>query len=282
MLPSNKLSNSFVVVTPNFNMGSYLAETIESVLRNLRSGDEYYIIDGGSSDESVEIIEKYAHRLTGWVSEKDDSYADAISKGFMRGTGQFQCWINSGDLLLDGSIDLARELLDKSNTDMIFGDDFYIDGNSNVLGYSRGACRNLRLTMLYGAWTPLQDACFWRSDLYKRVEGLDKSLRNAADYDLFARFSVAGNVCYVPFAFSAFRKHDGQRSIAYTQSYQREKNDIRLKLVAESNDSALMKFFLRCYFFLAVRWRAYVMHRLWDRKNLHHKPIAKFEAKRYW
>jgi glycosyltransferase involved in cell wall biosynthesis len=203
MLSSNNLSNCFVVVTPNFNMGSYLAETIESVLRNLRPGDEYYIIDGGSSDESVEIIEKYAHKLTGWVSEKDDSYADAIRKGFMRGTGQFQCWINAGDLLLDGSLDLARELLDKSNADMIFGDDFYIDGNSNILGYSRGACRNLRLAMLYGAWTPLQDACFWRSDLYKRVEGLDKSLRNAADYDLFARFSVAGKVCYVPFAFSS-------------------------------------------------------------------------------
>lgn len=282
MLPANKLSNGFVVVTPNFNMGSYLAETIESVLRNIRPGDEYYIIDGGSSDESVEIIKKYAHRLTGWVSEKDDSYADAISKGFMRGTGRYQCWINSGDLLLNDSLDLARKLLDKSNADMIFGDDFYIDCNSNVLAYSRGACRNLRLAMLYGAWTPLQDACFWRSDLYKRVGGLNKSLQNAADYDLFARFAVDGNVCYMPYAFSAFRKHDGQHSIAHTKSYQREKNDIRCKLVAKSDESLLKKIFLRCYFFMAVRWRVYVMQRIWDKSRLHFKPISQLKATRYW
>ena len=273
--------NRFVVVTPNFNMGSYLTETIESVLKNLQPGDEYYIIDGGSTDESVEIIRRYAHRLSGWISEKDDSYADAISKGFARGSGQYQCWINSGDLLLNGSLDLARKLLDKSNAEMIFGDDFYIDNGSKVLGYSSGSCKNLRLAMLYGAWTPLQDACFWRSDLYRRVGGLNKGLRNAADYALFAHFAVQGKVHYEPVAFSAFRKHDGQRSIAYTESYRREKNDIRCKLVDESEESTLKKCLLRCYFFVAVRWRAYVMHRMWDKPNLHHMVVNQFDAGRY-
>lgn len=75
------MCRSFSVVTPNFNMGHLLSETIQSVLENLRPGDEYFIVDGGSTDGSIDIIKQYADRLTGWVSEQDAGYADAISKG---------------------------------------------------------------------------------------------------------------------------------------------------------------------------------------------------------
>lgn len=124
MLPTQ---NTFTVVTPNYNMGSYLAETIESVLANLESGDEYFIIDGGSTDESVEIIRHYENKITGWVSEKDCGYADALAKGFARANAEYQCWVNCGDLLLPGALDEARTRLAEKDSEMIFGDDVYVD-----------------------------------------------------------------------------------------------------------------------------------------------------------
>jgi len=117
----------FCVVTPNFNMGRYLPETIDSVLANLRPGDEYHVIDGGSTDNSLDVLRSYGDRLTGWISEPDRSYADAVAKGFRRSTNELQCWIACGDLMLKGALDNARELIALENADMIFGDDLYVD-----------------------------------------------------------------------------------------------------------------------------------------------------------
>jgi glycosyltransferase involved in cell wall biosynthesis len=194
-------------------MAPYLEDTITSVIANLREGDEYFVVDGGSTDGSVDIIRRYASRLTGWVSEKDTGYADALAKGFMRATGDIQCWINAGDLYLFGAFDAARKLLIE-DLDMIFGDDFYIDEDNRVLSYSHGWVPNLRIAMLYGGWTPLQDACFWRRGLYQKISGIDRSLQYAADYDLFLRMALAGRTSYVPVAFSAFRRHSGQKSVS--------------------------------------------------------------------
>ena len=221
------MNNSFSIITPNYNMGNYLEKTIESVLCNLQKGDEYFVIDGGSTDNSVEVIRKYEKYLSGWVSEPDKGFADAISKGFKKSTNIFQCWINSGDLLLKGSLKKAQVALTEMDADMIFGDDVYIDEQGRVIKHSSGFVHSLRKIMLYGGWTPLQDACYWRKSLYERVGGIDPNIKYAADYDLFLRMSGFGNCRYVPIIFSAFRKHDGQKSIAGSSLYQKERNFIR-------------------------------------------------------
>lgn len=276
------IPGSFCVVTPNFNMSSYLPETIESVLSNLGPNDRYYIIDGGSTDESVNVLAAYVGRLSGCISERDRGYADAVDKGFAMANTEFQCWLACGDLMLAGALDKARSLFTETDADMIFGDDFYIDESSRVLGYSRGVCSDLRAAMIYGDWTPLQDACFWRSDLYKLVGGLDVSLRNAADYDLFARFSVSGVTRYVPIAFSAFRRHDGQCSIANGDAYRAEKERVRRRLVAESKESGIRKVMSRLRHFLAVRWRSRVQHKLWDLPALHGRHVTDLSSAQYW
>ena len=237
-------------------MGEYLAETIESVLVNLRPGDEYFVIDGGSSDSSVDVIRRYADRITGWVSEADRGYADALRKGFERSDADYQCWINSGDLLLSGALAAASERLASTGADMIFGDDLYIDENGRVLQVSNGQVDDLLAMMLYGGWTPLQDACYWRRSLYEKIGGIDPAQRYAADYDLFLRMSLNGNCQYAPAIFSAFRRHVGQTSNVHAKGYQQEREQCRRRELDRFSDGFWRQLSLNAVYWWKAHWRA--------------------------
>ncbi|MGC2457091.1 MAG: glycosyltransferase family 2 protein [Gallionellaceae bacterium] len=255
-----KIANTFTVVTPNYNMGQYLARTIESVIRNLRPGDQYFVIDGGSTDDSVDIIRSHEQHLSGWVSEADQGYADAIAKGFSRAGGEYLCWINCGDLLLDGALDEARKYLAASGADMIFGDDFYIDEQDKVIFRSSGRMHSLKNMMLFGGWTPLQDACFWTRAIYERIGGIDARLKYAADYDFFLRMSLAGRCEYVPMVFSAFRRHEGQKSIQGQQAYKDERQRCRKSALVKRGYSGISGLLLKSFYWLLVRLRSRVLY----------------------
>ena len=250
------MNNNFTIVTPNYNMGSYLAETIESVLANMKPGDEYFIIDGGSSDNSIEVIRRYEKHLTGWVSEEDSCYAEALKKGFALGSNDYQCWINSGDLLLPNALQVARETLDEDSVDFIFGDDLHIDEQGNVLNVSTGKVNSLKMMMAIGGWTPLQDACFWKAKLYNKIGGLNVNKKYAADYDLFLRMSLAGNCNYTPNLFSAFRRHDGQTSHKYKRQYDFERYQSRSAAIIKLNFSFIILCLLKIYYWFHLRVRA--------------------------
>ncbi len=270
------------VVTPSFNMKNYLRPTIESVLANLLPGDEYFIVDGGSGDGSTELIRTYENRLTGWLSEPDRCYAEALAKGFAHTSAEIMCWINTGDLLLSGALQTARRALESTRAELIFGDDFYIDEAGRVLGFSRGYVSSLRDIMLYGGWTPLQDACFWRRDLYDRVGGLDRNLRYAADYDLFLRMALAGTCTYVPETFSAFRRHSGQKSIANSREYGAEREKVRKRELARLPERLPRKKIRVAWHMSAVRWRVHVSQRIWQRNDLIGRPVDELASARYW
>lgn len=263
-------------------MAPYLEQTIEATLGNLAPGDEYLVIDGGSTDGSVDIIRRCASRLTSWVSEPDRGYADAIAKGFARATGDILCWINAGDLFLDGALNAARDQLERTGADMIFGDDFYIDECSRVIQLSRGYVRDLRGAMLYGGWTPLQDACFWRRSLYERVGGIDRSLTHAADYDLFLRLALHGRNTYVPLAFSTFRHHPGQKSIAGSGRYETELVEARRRQLAKIPEARLARLAQSARFWIAMHWRARTSHRLWRRADLVGRDVRTLRCVDYW
>lgn len=273
---------AITVVTPNLNLGSYLSQTVESVLANLSPVDEYFVIDGGSNDGSIEIIRKYESRLTGWVSEPDQGYADALAKGFARATGDILCWINSGDLLLRGALDAARQALTDTGAEMVFGDDFYVDEEGQVIFFSKGYVKDIQNAMLYGAWTPLQDACFWRRELYERVGGMNPAFRYAADFDLFLRLALHGTCRYVPLTFGAFRRHAGQKSISGSHVYRRERENLRRAVLDGLPGSKLGKS-LRCAWHeAAIRWRVHVSQRRWRRDDLVGQHVEKLPCRRYW
>ena len=273
---------SVSVVTPNLNMARHLDQTIKSVTDNLGSGDEYFVVDGGSIDGSLDVIRRHENHLTRWVSEPDHGYADALAKGFARARGEILCWINAGDVLLPGALDAAREALARTSADMIFGDDFYIDEDSRVISFSRGYVRDLRAAMLFGGWTPLQDACFWRRSLYEQVGGLNVGLKYAADYDLFLRMALVGHTAYVPLAFSAFRRHHGQKSIAGASQYRIERRQVRAREIARAGDPLLGKLLNRVWQPVAVRWRVHVSQKRWARPDLVGRKIRDLPCRTYW
>jgi glycosyltransferase involved in cell wall biosynthesis len=269
------------VVTPSFNMAPYLEDTIKSVVANLRPGDEYFIIDGGSTDGSVDIIRRLEKDITGWVSEKDAGYADAIGKGFARATGDILCWINAGDFYLYGAFDTARKAF-ADDRDMIFGDDFYVDENNRILSFSRGWVPNLRAATLFGGWTPLQDACFWRRSLYETIGGIDRTLHYAADYDLFLRMAQEGRAAYVPLAFSAFRRHAGQKSISGSLAYQTERRRVRTReLDADQTVPALKAIYCGVHR-IAMSARSRLAPRAWRRPDLVGELATSLPCGAYW
>jgi glycosyltransferase involved in cell wall biosynthesis len=269
------------VVTPSFNMAPYLEDTITSVIGNLQPGDEYFVIDGGSTDGSADVIRRHEGSLTGWVSEKDAGYADALAKGFERATGDILCWINAGDMYLSGAFDAARGLL-TGDLDMIFGDDFYIDEDNRVLFYSRGWVPDLRMATLYGGWTPLQDACFWRRELYRSLGGIDRSLQYAADYDLFLRMALAGHAGYVPLTFSAFRRHAGQKSVSGSETYDVERKRVRAREIGACRSAPVLKVFYRAINRVAMSTRARLAPLAWRRPDLVGRPVTSLPCAAYW
>ncbi len=120
------------IVTPSFNQAAFLEETIQSVLSQDYPNLEYIIIDGGSTDGSVEIIKKYADKLAYWVSEKDTGQADAINKGLIRVTGEIVAWLNSDDIYLPGTIRAAVEALQAHpDCGLVYGDVLSVDAKGS-------------------------------------------------------------------------------------------------------------------------------------------------------
>jgi glycosyltransferase involved in cell wall biosynthesis len=180
------------IVTPSFNQAKYLPETIESVLNQGYPDLEYIIIDGGSTDGSVDIIKKYASHLSYWVSEKDAGQSAAINKGFARSTGDLLTWLSSDDILLPHALKhVAAAYSDDPHSRWFAGNCFFMDSQGRVSSTARAAgwCSilpRLGVSPLHGP------SSFFRRDLLERVGGLDESFHYLLDSELWWRFYTAG------------------------------------------------------------------------------------------
>lgn len=218
------------IITPSYNQRSFIKGTIEGVLENSYENIEYIISDGGSSDGSVDIIEKYSNELFWWKSEKDNGQADAIRKGFEQATGDIFAWLNSDDMYVDGAIERVAEAFGKDDADVVYGNEVLIDENDNVIGkrpqlvFPKGALGTAFL--IYGGFQVLQPAAFWKRELYEKVGGMDTSYKFAMDPDLFIRFSLAGaKFKYINEDIVKFRVHSGSK----TANQQHVRREERLK-----------------------------------------------------
>lgn len=202
------------IVTPSYNQARFLEKTILSVLEQDYPEIEYFIMDGGSTDGSPAIIQKYASRLAGWVSEKDKGQTDAINQGFARAQGEILAWLNSDDTYSPGAVREAVEYLQAHpDAGMVYGDANYIDETGQVIGRFPAAQTDYRRLRQGYVHIP-QQAAFFRADLWRKVGPLDASFYFAMDFDLWVRLAAEAPLHYFPRLWANFRLHSQAKTIA--------------------------------------------------------------------
>ena len=203
------------IITPSFNQARYIEATIQSVLGQDYPRIEYIIMDGGSTDGTVDVIKKYENKLAYWVSEKDKGQTDAINKGFARATGDILAWINSDDTYEPGAIAAAvKYLQEHPEVGMVYADCNFINEDGRVIGKFGSAQTDYRLLRQGYVHIP-QQTMFFRADLWKQVGPLDPSFYFAMDYDLWTRLAARTALHYLPGkVWANFRLHTSGKTIA--------------------------------------------------------------------
>jgi glycosyltransferase involved in cell wall biosynthesis len=215
------------VVTPSFNQGRYLEAAIRSVLDQDYPDLEYIVMDGGSTDGSVDIIRRYADRLAYWVSAPDGGQSAAIASGFQRATGDILAWLNSDDIYLPGALhQVGRAFEQAPSVDFVYGARRIIDERGHPIGSRNPPTLLHKYYFVFGQWIP-QECAFWRRTLYDRVGGLDPTLRFSLDFSLFIRMWAMGRFKKIDVELGAFRAHEATKTRTLSDVMVREGAAIR-------------------------------------------------------
>jgi len=200
------------IVTPSYNQGRFIDATIQSVLNQEYPNLEYIIIDGGSNDESVDIISSHGKDLAYWVSEKDSGAADAIAKGFRRATGDIMAYLNSDDLYTPGTLSAVAAAFRSGKSDVVYGNTWWIDTDGHRIGERRQTPFAPK-GYLYGGFDLQQPAVFWTRQAYEKSGGIDPTYLFTFDTELFVRFVNQGSrFTHVNEFFAEFRIHPRSKS----------------------------------------------------------------------
>jgi glycosyltransferase involved in cell wall biosynthesis len=203
------------IVTATLNAGRFLERTLRSVLDQSYGPLEYVVQDGGSTDETSAILDRYRHRLAACRSEPDRGQADAVNRGFARTSGEIMGYLNGDDLLLPGALGYVGEFLARRpDVDVVYGHRVLIDENDAEIG--RWILpRHSRSILSWADYVP-QETLFWRRRIWERAGGrLDESFHFAMDWELLLRLQAIGaTFVRVPRFIGAFRVHEGQKTSA--------------------------------------------------------------------
>ncbi|MDQ3004218.1 MAG: glycosyltransferase [Chloroflexota bacterium] len=223
------------IITPSYNQARYLDATIQSVLSQDYPRIEYIVIDGASTDGSVEIIKKYAktlesdsllskaqsHSIDWWISEKDNGQADAINKGLARANGNILAWLNSDDYYFPNTISAAVKVFeDNPDVVMLYGDMLAVDEQGqtiNLLKYRQLSLKDLLCFQIIG-----QPAAFFRRTAYEKTGGLDPKFHFLLDHHLWIRLAQQGRILHVPQIWAAARYHAEAKNRAKAAEFGRE------------------------------------------------------------
>ena len=214
------------IITPSFNQAEFLERTLLSVHDQGYSNLEHIVIDGGSTDGSVDIIKKYQSRLAYWVSEPDKGQVDAINKGLKRATGEWVAWQNSDDIYYPGAFHgLAKAASQNSGVDLIIGNMMLIDQ----------ADRNLRdihyvvptyKSLLAEGMVLTNQAAFWRRSVHNEISWLNESLHYSFDYEWFLRLIKGRKAAHVNETWGGYRLHEATKTNNFEERFIQERKEI--------------------------------------------------------
>ena len=224
---------TLTIITINYNNASGLQKTIESVLAQTSKDFEYIVIDGASTDGSVDIIKKYADRFAYWVSEKDRGQAEAINKGFARATGDVIAWLNSDDYYMQGAVSAAVQIFEKNpEVVLVYGDMLAVDEHGktfNTLTYGQLNLEDLLCFQIIG-----QPSVFMRRSALQKTSGLNLDFHFLLDHLLWIHIAKHGQILHVNQIWSAARYHAEAKNRAKAAEFGREA--FRILEVAAQDD----------------------------------------------
>jgi glycosyltransferase involved in cell wall biosynthesis len=209
------------IITPSYNQALYLEQTIQSVLEQDYPHIEYIVVDGGSTDNSTEIIQKHADRLAYWISEKDSGQAEAINKGFARANGEIVAWLNSDDYYMLNTISFAVRCFEQNpDVVMVYGDMLAVNEEGqiiNVLKYKQLSLEDLLCFQIIG-----QPSVFFRRAAVEKTGVLEPTFHYMLDHHLWIRLAHQGRILHVPQVWSAARYHPLAKNRARAAEFGRE------------------------------------------------------------
>lgn len=248
------------VVTPSFNQGRYLERTLRSVLDQNYPRLEFVVQDGGSTDATREVLDRYRPRLARAAMRRDNGQSHAINLGFAGTTGEIMAYLNSDDLLLPGSLSAVAAYFEgHPEVDAVYGHRVVIDADDNELGRWVLPAHDPEV-LRWADYVP-QETLFWRRRLWDKVGGIDESFRFAMDWDLLLRFQDAGaRIVRLPRFLGAFRVHHTSKTVtAVTRVGAQEMAQLRRRCHGRDVTEAEVVAATRGYL-----WRHSVLNRLYE------------------
>ncbi len=218
------------IITPSFNQAKFIEATILSVLSQSYKNIEYIVIDGGSTDGSVDIIRKYEKQLAFWVSEKDRGQSDAINKGFRKATGKYLNWLNSDDILQpDGLRTLVEYMERHPEISCVFGNTVFIGPDGEYLFRRREIPLDPAI-ITYAVNYPPQPSALFRKDIIDRIGLLDETYHYCMDHELWLRMNSAGaRFGHLRDFVSGYRLHSASKGILNPRVIEVERLQLRRK-----------------------------------------------------
>jgi glycosyltransferase involved in cell wall biosynthesis len=237
------------IVTPSYNQGSFLEETILSVINQNYPNLEYFVIDGGSTDDSVDIIKKYADKIDWWVSERDNGQSDAIAKGFKKATGDLLAWLNSDDVYFpDALLKIGMAYSQNPNASIYAGGIAIGDKGNGRLKKCSLPTLPLRMFINCGLIGFGQQSSFFRAEDYRAVGGLNRNLHMRMDGDIMYRLmKYNSSAAVIDDMIGFFRWHGESKSTKEEGRYFMEMKDFIKSLKMSENRFNISKMIFRVY-----------------------------------
>ena len=228
----------FSIVTCSYQQGRFLEATIRSVLDQNHPYLEYIVLDGGSTDESVEILRRYDDAISYWHSECDAGQTDALARGIDRASGEYIGWLCSDDLLLPGALQIVSDFFESHpEVQAVYGDALWIDAQGEFLRPKKEIQFNRFIFHYDHNYIP-QPSMFWRRELYQKVGGLNRRFNLAMDADLWDRFAQVTSIAHIPQYLSCMRFYPEQKTRSMRSEGAREDDEIRARSALAKYPSA--------------------------------------------